>query len=158
MCFIAHLSQRLIWWAYMIGPSSSSVVVIHTLQTSSPQKPMGQSKSDFIWSFCGMGEQKFAQMVLVTWSRWPPYPYMVKTLKKNLLFWNQKADDLETWYASLGAQVLPSLLKWWPYVDLYLFWQGQIWSLMLLYGKKVKQWIFQKLLYSMKPKLVDAVN
>ena len=27
--------------------------------------------------------------------------------------------------------------------------QGQIWSLMLLYGKKVKQWIFQKLLSSM---------
>ena len=25
--------------------------------------------------------------------------------------------------------------------------QGQIWSLMLLYGKKVKQWIFQKLQY-----------
>ena len=24
-------------------------------------------------------------------------------------------------------------------------WQGQIWSHMLLYGKKVKQWIFQKL-------------
>ena len=29
---------------------------------------------------------------------------------------------------------------------------------MLLYGKKVKQWIFQKLLYSMISKLVDAVN
>ena len=32
------------------------------------------------------------------------------------------------------------------------------WSLMLLYGKKVKQWIFQKLLSSMMSKLVDAVN
>ena len=30
---------------------------------------------------------------------------------KNLLLWNQKADDIETWYASLGAQVLPNLLK-----------------------------------------------
>ena len=29
-----------------------------------------------------MGERKFAQMVLVTWPRWPPCPYMVKTLKK----------------------------------------------------------------------------
>ena len=28
-----------------------------------------------------------------------------------LLLWNQKADDLETCYASLGAQVLSSLLK-----------------------------------------------
>ena len=30
---------------------------------------------------------------------------MVKTLK-NLLLQNQRADDLETWYAALGAQVL----------------------------------------------------
>ena len=34
----------------------------------------------------------------------------------------------------------------WPWPILR---QGQIWSLMLLYGKKVKQWIFQKLLLSM---------
>ena len=33
---------------------------------------------------------------------------MVKTLK-NLLLRNQKADDLETWYAASGARVLPSL-------------------------------------------------
>ena len=45
---------------------------------------------------------------------------MVKTLK-NLLLWNQKADDLETWYAASGARVLPSLLKWWPRVDPDLF-------------------------------------
>ena len=34
----------------------------------------------------------------------------------------------------------------WP---LPIFWQDQIWSLMLLNGRKVKQWIFQKLLSSM---------
>ena len=34
----------------------------------------------------------------------------------------------------------------WPW---HILWQGQIWSLMLSYGKKVKQWIFQKLLSSM---------
>ena len=28
-----------------------------------------------------MGERKFAQTVLVTWPRWPPCPYMIKTLK-----------------------------------------------------------------------------
>ena len=39
---------------------------------------------------------------------WPPYPYMVKTL---LLHRNQKADDLETWYAASGARVLPWLFK-----------------------------------------------
>ena len=30
---------------------------------------------------------------------------------KNLLLRNQKADDLETWYAVSGAQVLPRLFK-----------------------------------------------
>ena len=33
-----------------------------------------------------------------------------KNLKKNLLR-NQKADDLETWYAASSVQVLPSLFK-----------------------------------------------
>ena len=37
-------------------------------------------------------------------------PIYGKNLKKFLL-WNQKADDLETWYASSGVLVLPSLLK-----------------------------------------------
>ena len=32
---------------------------------------------------------------------------MVKTFK-NLLLRNQKADDLETWFAASGTQVLPS--------------------------------------------------
>ena len=73
-----------------------------------------------MWSFCGMGERKFAQMVLVTWPRWPPCPYMVKKLK-NLRLWNQKVNDLENRYASSSAQVLTSLLKWWPWVDLDQF-------------------------------------
>ena len=42
--------------------------------------------------------------------KWPPCPYMVKTLK-NLLLWNQKADDLESWYVALGTLVLPSLFN-----------------------------------------------
>ena len=30
---------------------------------------------------------------------------------KNILLWNQKADDLDTWYAASGTRVLPNLLK-----------------------------------------------
>ena len=45
---------------------------------------------------------------------------MVKTLK-NLHLWNQKADGLETWYATSGAQVLPSLLKDDPELTLTYF-------------------------------------
>ena len=86
------------------------------------------------------------QTVLVTWPRWPPCPYMVETLK-NLLLQNQKADDLETWCAASGVRVLPVCSNDDPRLTLTHFMEGQIWSLMLLYGKKVKQWIFQKLLH-----------
>ena len=71
---------------------------------------------------------------------------MVKTLK---IFFskNQKADDLETWYASSGAQVLLSLLKWWPKVDLDLFYGKVKFGPLCFYmEKKVKQWIFQTLI------------
>ena len=47
-------------------------------------------------------------------------PIYGKNLKNHLL-WNQKADDLESWYAALGTQVLPCLFKWWPWNDLDLF-------------------------------------
>ena len=32
-----------------------------------------------------------------------------------------KADDQESCYVASGARVLPSLFKWWPWVDLDLF-------------------------------------
>ena len=59
-------------------------------------------------------------MVQVTWPRRPPRPYMLKTFK-NLLLMNRKAFDLETWLAALWTQALQSLYKWWPWVDLDLF-------------------------------------
>ena len=96
------------------------VCVCHHFQTSSPLKPLGRLKPNFIWSLPGTGEQKFVQMVLVIWPRWSPCPYMVKTLK-NLLLRNQKAYDLETWYVALGIRVLPSLFKWSPWDDIAYF-------------------------------------
>ena len=47
--------------------------------------------------------------------------YMYSKNLKNLLYRNQKADDLETWYAALSARVLPILLKRWPWADFDLF-------------------------------------
>ena len=112
-------------WAYSIGMLCHPYVcmcvcVCHHFQTSSPLKPLGRLKPNFIWSLPGTGERKFVQMVLVIWPRWSPCPHMVKTFK-NLLLRNQKTYDLETWYVALGIQVLPSLFKWWPWVDIDLF-------------------------------------
>ena len=78
---------------------------------------------------------------LFTWPRWPPCPYMVKSLKN--LLQNQKADDLETWYAASGASstkfVQMMTLGWpWPILQ-----QVQILSLMLLYEKKVNRRFFR---------------
>ena len=63
---------------------------------------------------------------------------------KILLLWNQKADDSESWYAKYlsATKFVQMMTPGWPWP---IFLQGQILSLMLLYGKKVKQWIFQKL-------------
>ena len=40
---------------------------------------------------------------------------------KNLLLWNQKANDFETLYAASGTRVLPILFQSWPRVNLKLF-------------------------------------
>ena len=121
--FLAHQRRRLtgeLIVCHNIGMPPPSVVCQHFQTSSQKKKPLGQLKLNFIWSLHGMREWKFVQTVQVTWPRWPPCPYMVKTLK-TLLLQNRKVDDLETWYATSSAQVLPSLFKRWPLVDLYLF-------------------------------------
>ena len=58
---------------------------------------------------------------------------------KKLLLQNQKTDDLETWSAASGAPVLPSLFKWWPWVDLDLFYSKvKFGPLCYCMGKKEK--------------------
>ena len=100
-----------------------------------------------------MGERKFVQMVQVTLPVWPPCPYIVKTLK--YLLRNQKADHLETWYAALGTQVYQVYSNDDPWLTMTYFMEGQIWCLMFLYGKKLKQWIFLKQLQSVISQLGD---
>ena len=63
-------------------PSSS----VHHFQRSS--KLLGLLKPNFMWSLHGSGEWKFVRGIWVSWPRWPPRPYMVKTL--------QKSSSLET--------------------------------------------------------------
>ena len=66
-----------------------------------------------MWSLNGMGERKFVlyngpgHMTNVA-----AMPIYGKNIKKNLLLWNQKADDLESLYAAFDTRVLPNLFKW----------------------------------------------
>ena len=76
-------------------------------KTSSPQKSLGQLKPNFIWSLHGLGEKKVCSNSPGHMTKMAAMPIY----GKNHLLWNQKADDLETWYAALGACVLPNLLK-----------------------------------------------
>ena len=59
--FLAHLSQRLI--GEPIGYPWSGVRRrcrdCQQFQTSSPLKPLGQSKPNYMWSILGKGEQTF---------------------------------------------------------------------------------------------------
>ena len=65
---------------------------------------------------------------------------------KSLLLWNQQADDLESWHASFGTRVILYQVcsNDDPGLTLTILQQGQIWSIMLSYGKKEKQWIFSE--------------
>ena len=70
-------------WANSIPVTPASVrrpSVRPQFQTYSPLKPLGQLNSNYIWRLLRTRERKFVQMVLVKWPRWPPRPYMVKTL------------------------------------------------------------------------------
>ena len=61
--FFAHLSRRLTG-ELIVYPCSVNVVVVvvvvvHTFQSTSSLKPLGQSNSNFMWSILRKGEQKF---------------------------------------------------------------------------------------------------
>ena len=67
--FLALLSRRLTG-ELLVYPCSIVivvvvVVVVHTFQASSPLKPLGQSKPNFMWSILRKGERKF----VYKWSR-----------------------------------------------------------------------------------------
>ena len=72
-------------------------------------------------------------------------PIYVNSLK-NLLLRNQKADDLESRYVALGARVLPSLFSNGdPELTLtYFTARSNLVPYGFVWGKKVKQWLFQK--------------
>ena len=52
------------------------------IQTGFSQKLLYRSESNFVWKLLCTRKWKSDDMILVTWPRWPPHPYMVKTLQK----------------------------------------------------------------------------
>ena len=94
-----------------------------------------------------MGGHNFVQMVLVTWPRWPPCPYMAKTLK-NLLLRNQKSRWPWNLVCSIRCSSITKFLQMmtlcWPWSILR---QGQIWSLLLLCGEKGKTMDFSESIF-----------
>ena len=87
-----------------------------------------------------MEERKFAQMVLVTWPRWPPCPYMVKTLKKSSLElkgqwpWNLVCNIVCSSITKFAQMTTPS----WPWP---ILWQGQLCPLCVCIGKRLVGWL-----------------
>ena len=132
---------------------------VHTkIQTGFSQKLLGHSELNFVWKLSGTRKWKFVNMILVTWQKWPPCPYMVKTLKKPL-----SPEPVGRFSRNLVCSIwdsCPSSFIWmmtleWPWLILR---QGQIRKLRLFYRKKWKQWIFQKVLKPVTWKLVDTDN
>ena len=52
-------------------------------------------------------EEKIVQTVKVTWPKWPPCLFKVKTFK-TLLHWNQCIDCLEIWNVALDTEAIPN--------------------------------------------------
>ena len=143
--FLAHLSGRLIGelivYQWLRRPSG----VRKHFQTSSPLKLPGQLNSYFIWRLLRMGERKFVQMVLVTWPRWPPHPYMVKNLQKSssLEPEGQWPWDLVCSIGVVGpTKFVQMMILGWPWPT---YRQGQICFLLHLNGKISEKLIFWKM-------------
>ena len=103
--------------------------------------------SDFIWSLLRLGERMIAKIVAVHWPRWPPCPYMVKTLK-NLFLQNWGRPGAESLHKSSGrggggggsTKVAKIMVIHWHLTFLR---QGQVCFPMHVYGKKTLK-IFSK--------------
>ena len=143
--FLAHLSQRLIWWAYRIGrPLSSSS--LSTLFKHPLLRNHWANQSQISYGASMGWGTKVCSNVPGHMTKMATMPIYVKNLKKS-----SSLEPKSQWPCNLVCNIVCSsttrfaqmmTLSWpWPILR-----QGQIWFLMLLYGKKVKQWIFQKLL------------
>ena len=128
------------WWAYRIGRPLviRMCVCCQHFQTSSPLKPMGRLNVEAKFHMeppweggtkvCSNGPGHMTKMAAM--------PIYGKNLKK-ISFPEPKVYNIGCISTTKFVQMMT--LDWpWPILR-----QGQIRSLMLLYGKKVKKWIFR---------------
>ena len=109
--------------------------------------PLGRFEPNFVSKLSGTGKWKSVNKMMVTWPRWPPCPYMVKTLhKSSLIDWYRWPYFNETWYVALETPAYHSLYKWWPLVDLDLFYgKVKVCNLGFTVGKSEKSWFLAHL-------------
>ena len=132
------------WWAYRIGRPLSSVRLPHSLNIFSSETT-GPIKVKFHMELLWEWGTKVVSNSPGHMTKMIAMPLYGKNLKissslepKGLWSWNLVCSIR---CSSITKFIQMMTLGWpWPILR-----QGQIWSFMLLYGKK-KQWIFQKLL------------
>ena len=136
------------WWAYRIGRPLSSVYRPHSLNISSSETT-GQIEAKFHKESPWDGGRKVCTNSHGHMTKMAAMPIYGKNLKK---FSSPEPKGRWAWnlLCSIGCRSTTKFVQMmtlgWPWP---ILWQGQIWSLMLLYGEKIKLWIFQKLLSSM---------
>ena len=84
-------------------------------------------------------------------------PIYSKTFK-NLLLWNLKASDLESWYAASGIRVLPGMFKRCPWVDRNLFYGKSNLVPCAFVWENVTTMAFPETIVVYDITVVDAVN
>ena len=118
---LAHLSRRLIWWAYCLGrlrrPSTRPLSArrphcsnIFSSETTGPIEAKFHMEPPWVGGTKDCSGD-LGHMTMMT--NTPKNPF------KNL--WNQRANDLGAWYAASGTWVQQILFKRWPWVNLDLF-------------------------------------
>ena len=145
--FLAHLSHRLTCELTSLGRPPSSVCCPHSLnifssETAWPIKV--KLHIELPWyggtKICSKGPGHMTKMATM--------PIYGKNFKKS----SPPEPNIQwPWnlVCSIGCSSTTKLIQMMTLGGpLSILWQGQIWSLTLLYRKQVKQWIFQKLLSS----------
>ena len=125
------------WWGYRIGRPPSSVCQSSTLFKHLLRNHWAYWNQISYGVSLRWGNEILFKRSLVTTPRWPPCSYMVKIFKKS----SQEPKGRWPWNlvcsirCSSTTKFVQMMNLGWPWPILR---QGQIWSLMLLYGEKGK--------------------